>query len=84
MRLALNKEQWDRLLDKSDKITSMPATVGNFLTYFTEGKPHGNFHIAYDPKREIFGVWYDNHLDKFEDKELIDAMFNLFCSMEEI
>ena len=84
MRLALNKEQWDRLRDKSDKISSMPATVGNFLTYFTEGKSRGNFHIAYDPKREIFGVWYDNYLDKFEDKELIDAMFNLFCKMEEI
>lgn len=84
MRVGLNKEQWDRLLDKSDKITSMPATVGHFLTYFMERKSHGNFHISYDPKREVFGVWYDNYLDKFEDKELINAMFNLFCSMEEI
>lgn len=84
MRLALNKEQWDKLVFHTDKISNFPATVGNFLAYFTEGKSHGNFHIAYDPKREVFGVWYDNHLDKFEDKELIDAMFNLFCKMEEI
>ena len=84
MRLGLNKEQWDRLLDKSDKISSMPAIASDFLRYFTEDKAYGNFHIAYDPKREVFGVWYDNHLDKFEDKELIDAMFNLFCKMEEI
>ena len=84
MRLALNKEQCDKLVCHTDTISNFPATVGNFLQYFTERKPHGNFHIAYDPKREIFGVWYDNHLDKFEDKELIDAMFNLFCSMEEI
>lgn len=84
MRLALNKEQWDKLVCHTDTISNFPATVGNFLQYFTERKPHGNFHIAYDPKREVFGVWYDNHLDKFEDKELIDAMFNLFCSMEGI
>ena len=84
MRLGLNKEQWDKILSCTDKITSMPATVGNFLQYFTEYKTHGNFNIAYDPKREVFGVWYDNNLDKYEDKELINAMFNLFCSMEEI
>lgn len=84
MRLGLNKEQWDRLLEASDKISSMPVTVGNFLQYFTDRKSQGNFHVAYDPKREVFGVWYDNDLDKFEDKELINAMFNLFCSMEEI
>lgn len=84
MRLALNNDQWNKLFDCSNKISSMPATVGNFLTYFTEDKTHGNFNIAYDPKREVFGVWYDNDLDKFEDKELINAMFNLFCKMEEI
>lgn len=84
MRLGLNKEQWEKLLRHTDTISSFPATVGNFLTYFTEENAHGNFNIAYDPKREVFGVWYDNDLDKFEDKELIDAMFNLFCKMEEI
>lgn len=84
MRLGLNKEQWDKLCASTESISSFPATVGNFITYFTEEKTHGNFNIAYDPKREVFGVWYDNDLDKFEDKELIDAMFNLFCSMEEI
>ena len=84
MRLGLNKQQWERLLSCTDKISNFPATVGNFLQYFTEEKAHGNFHLAYDPKREVFGVWYDNHLDKFEDKELINAMFNMFCYLEEI
>lgn len=84
MRLGLNKEQWDRLLCHTDKISAMPTIVSDFLRYFTEDKSYGNFNIAYDPIRKVYGVWYDNNLDKFEDKELINAMFNLFCSMEEI
>lgn len=84
MRLGINKEQWDKLCDSTEKISSMPATVGNFLQYFTEERAYGNFHIAYDHERKVYGVWYDDVLDKFEDKELINAMFNLFCTMEEI
>lgn len=85
MRLGLNKEQWDRLLEHSDKISAMPTIVSDFLRYFTaEDKPYGNFNIAYDPERKVYGVWYNDLLDKFEDKELIDAMFNLFCFLEEI
>ena len=84
MRVGLNNEQWDKLLCHTDTISNFPATVGHFLTYFMERKSHGNFHISYDPKKEVFGVWYDNHLNKFEDKELINAMFNLFYKMEEI
>ena len=44
----------------------------------------GKFNIAYDPERRVFGVWYENMLEKFEDKELINAMFNMFCHLEEI
>lgn len=84
MRLGINKEQWDKLCGNTEKISSMPATVGNFLQYFTEERAYGNFHIAYDHERKVYGVWYDDKLDKFEDKELINAMFNLFCTMEEI
>lgn len=84
MRLGLNKEQWDTLLCHTDKISNFPATVGNFLSYFSERKTFGNFNIAYDPEREVYGVWYDNILDKYEDKELINAMFDLFCKMEGI
>ena len=40
--------------------------------------------MAYDPKRDIFGVWFENGLDKFEAKELIDAMFDMFCHLEGI
>lgn len=84
MRLGINSEQWERLLENTDKISGFPATVGNFLQYFTEERAYGNFNIAYDHERKIYGVWYDDKLDKSEDKELIDAMFNLFCTMEEI
>ena len=84
MRLGLNKEQWDKLLEYSDKINSLPVTVSNFIVYFTSKKELGIFDVAYDPKRDIFAVWYDKGLEKFEDKELIDAMFNLFCHLEGI
>lgn len=84
MRFALNKEQWDKLLYNSEKISDFPATVGNFLQYYTEKKSHGNFNMAFDAKRKVFGVWYDNYLDKFEGEELIDAMFDLFCHLEGI
>lgn len=84
MRLSLNKDQWDKLCGETDKISSFPATVGNFLVYFTEKSKHGNFNIAYDKERKVYGVWYNDLLDKFEDKELINAMFDLFCKMEEI
>ena len=84
MRFALNKEQWDKLCETSSSISSCPATVGNFLQYFTERKAHGNFNLAYDHERKMHGVWFDDMLNKFEDKELINAMFNLFCYLEGI
>ena len=84
MRLSINKEQWERLGDHVGTISSFPATVSNFLQYFTEEVKHGNFNVAYDPERKIFGVWYEDMLEKFEDKELINAMFNMFCHLEEI
>lgn len=84
MRLSLKKEQWDKLLEHTDKIDGLPITVGNFIVYFTSKKELGIFDMAYDPKRDIFAVWYGNGLEKFEDKELIDAMFNLFCHLEGI
>ena len=84
MRLALSKEQWDKLCDNTDSISSFPATVGNFLTHFTNEHSCGNFNISYDAKRKIFGVWFDDVLERFEEKELIDALFNLFCSIERI
>lgn len=84
MRFALNKEQWDKLCGCTDAISSFPATVGNFLQYFTEKSQQGNFNLAYDHERRVFGVWFDDMLNKFEDKELIDAMFNMFCHLEEI
>ena len=84
MRLGLNKEQWDKLLEHSDKIDSLPVTVGNFLQYYTDRTSNGNFNMAYDKKRKVFGVWYDDYLEKFESEELIDAMFNLFCHLEGI
>ena len=84
MRLALNKEQWDLLYEHTDKISALPATVGNFLQLFTEYSKLGNFNMAYDHERKVYGVWYENMLDKFEDKELINALFNLFCYLEEI
>ena len=84
MRFALNKEQWDKLCETSSSISSCPATVGNFLQYFAEEANYGNFNLAYDPERKVFGVWYENMLEKFEDKELINAMFNMFCHLEEI
>lgn len=84
MRLSINKEQWDKLLECSEVISSLPATVGNYLQHFTERSQMGKFNIAYDPERRVFGVWYENMLEKFEDKELINAMFNMFCHLEEI
>lgn len=84
MRLSLNKEQWDKLCEKTDIISSFPATVGNFIVYFASRKELGVFDMAYDPKRDIFGVWFEDGLNKFESKELIDAMFNLFCHLEGI
>lgn len=84
MRLALNKEQWNTLCSHTDKISEFPATVGNFIIYFTSKKEFGIFDMAYDPKRDIFGVWFENGLDKFEAKELIDAMFDMFCHLEGI
>lgn len=84
MRLSLNKEQWDKLCECSDSISAMPVTVGNLLQHFTVTIPKRNFNIAYDAERKVFGVWYDDMFEKFEDKELINAMFNMFCYLEEI
>jgi hypothetical protein len=84
MRLALNKEQWDKLCANTEHISDFPATVGNFIVYFASKKELGRFDMVYDPKKDIFGVWYENELNKFEAKELIDAMFNLFCHLEGI
>lgn len=84
MRLALNKEQWNTLCSHTDKISGFPATIGNFIVYFASRKELGMFDMAYDPKRDIFSVCFRNNLEKFEAKELIDAMFNLFCHLEGI
>lgn len=84
MRLGLNKEQWDKLLERSEEISGFPATVGNFLQHYTEKSPHGSFNMVYDARRKVFAVWFDDHLEKFESDELIDAMFNLFCHLEGI
>lgn len=84
MRLGINKQQWDKLLEHSDKINSLPVTVGNFLQYYTDKTSNGKFNIVYDAKRKVFGVWYDDYFEKFESEELIDAMFNLFCHLEDI
>jgi hypothetical protein len=50
--------------------------------YFASRKELGAFDMAYDPKRDIFSVCFRNNLEKFEAKELIDAMFDLFCHLE--
>lgn len=84
MRLSLNKGQWDKLCSHTDKISGFPATVGNFIMYFASRKEFGVFDITYDPKRDIFSVFYSSALERFEAKELIDAMFNLFCHLEDI
>lgn len=84
MRLALNKEQWDKFCANTDKISGFPATVGNFIVYFASKKELGIFEMTYDPKRDIFSVFYSSNLERFEAKELIDAMFNLFCHLEGI
>lgn len=84
MRLGLNKEQWDKLCENADNISGFPATLGNFIVYFASKKELGIFDITYDPKRDMFAVFYSSNLEKFEDKELIDAMFNLFCHLEGI
>lgn len=84
MRLSLNKEQWDKLCSHTDKISGFPATVGNFIIYFTSRKELGVFDMTYDPKRDLFSVFYSRHLERFEANELIDAMFSLFCHLEGI
>lgn len=84
MRLSLNKEQWDKLCAHTDKISGFPATVGNFIMYFTSRKELGVFDMTYDPKRDLFSVFYSSSLERFEANELIDAMFNLFCHLEGI
>lgn len=84
MRLSLNKEQWDKLCAHTDKISGFPATVGNFIMYFTSRKELGVFDMAYDPKRDLFSVFYSSNFERFEANELIDAMFNLFCHLEGI
>lgn len=84
MRLGLNTKQWEKLCDNTDKISSFPVTIGEYLAYFTQEKERGNFNVAYSHKSKTYGVWYDDVLDKKESEELIDAMFDLFCSMEEI
>jgi hypothetical protein len=84
MRLALNKEQWDKLCSHTDDISSFPVTVGNFLQHYTENTKHGNFNVAYNKTKKTYSVWYEDYFERFEDKELIDAMFNLFCHLEGI
>jgi hypothetical protein len=84
MRLGLNKEQWDKLCENADNISGFPATLGNFIVYFASKKELGIFDITYDPNRDMFAVFYSSNLEKFEDKELINAMFNLFCHLEGI
>jgi hypothetical protein len=84
MRFGLNKEQWDKLVENSDNISCIPATIGNFIIYFASKKELGVFNMAYDPKRDIFGVWFGDGFEKFEDNLLINAMFNLFCHLEGI
>lgn len=84
MRLALNKEQWDKLCAHTESISAFPATVGNFIVYFASQKELGGFDMAYDPKRDLFSIFYSNTLERFEAKELIDAMFDLFCHLEGI
>ena len=84
MRLSLNKEQWDKLCANTENISAFPATTGNFITYFASKKELGIFDMTYEPKRDIFSVFYSSNLEKFEAKELIDAMFNLFCHLEGI
>ena len=84
MRFALNKEQWDRFIEHSESISSLPATVGNFIQYFTEQSNYGNFCMSYDHKSKLYGVWMEDMINKFEDKELINALFNMFCYLEEI
>lgn len=84
MRFALNKEQWDKLCENTDKISSFPTTIGNFLLYFRKRNDLGNFNISFEPKSQTYCVWFDGMLEKFEDKELISAMFNMFCYLEEI
>ena len=84
MRLALNKEQWDKLTENMETISGLPVTVGNFIVYFSSKKELGVFDMTYDPKRDIFSVFYSSALERFEAKELIDAMFNLFCHLEGI
>jgi hypothetical protein len=82
MRITLSKEQWDKLCENADNISNFPATLSNFIVHFASKKELGIFDITYDPKRDIFAVFYSSNLEKFEANELIDAMFNLFCHLE--
>ena len=84
MRFALNKEQWDKLCSHTESISSFPATVGNFIQYFTEQTSYGNFCMSFDHESKAYGVWMEDMINKFEAKELIDALFNMFCHLEEI
>lgn len=83
MRFGLNNKQWDRLIQYSDKISAMPATISEFLSYFSD-KECGRLNLIYDPEKKVWAVWYDDSLEKFEDKELINAMFELFFNIEEV
>jgi hypothetical protein len=84
MRLSLNNDQWHHLCVCAECASAFPATIGNFLQYFTEKKDRGNFNMAYDHSCKVFGVWYSDELRKFESTELIDAMYDMFCYMEGI
>lgn len=84
MRYSINSEQWGHLCGCAESISSFPATIGNFLQYFFEKKGLGDFNMSYSSKLKLYSVWYDDQLNKFEAKELIDAMFNLFCHLEGI
>ena len=84
MRFGINKEQWDKLLESSEKVSSMPATVGNFLQYFSGIDKLGNFNMSYDIHSKTYSVGFNDLLQSFESKELIDAMFDLFCYLEDI
>ena len=84
MRFGLNKEQWDRLIEHSDSISSLPATVGNFLQHFTEEEKLGAFYMNYDPISKTYCVGFNDLMKSFRDKELINALFDMFCYLEEI
>ena len=84
MRFGLNKEQWDRLIEHSDSISSFPATVGNFLQRFTEEEKNGCFYLSYDSCSRTYCVGFNDLMESFKDKELINALFDMFCYLEKI